>query len=438
MERDRTWWRLAGAAALLLLPVVAFYAVLVRWWTRIPLIDDYTALLRFGLEWRSLPAAAGRAVLLLRAQDSDYKLWLDHVCVAADMLLTGRLHLGVWVWVGNLLPMVLLWLLWRHTATGERRMWRRMMVFAPVPFLLLQLNYAETVNWAMAGLQNMGVITLSLLAIDLLLREKRGADVLACAAAVGALAASANGFLLLPVGAWMLLRRRAWVMAGVWCGLLVGLAFVYQAGFVLSPKRAVGPVALVRFLLSFAGGGVEAMRHQPVANASVVLGALLLGVLSVFFARRVDRGTPFAFWACVWVLLTAVLVTAGRAGLGSQGALAGRYKIYCDLLLVFAYLFAVGLARESPRARVGYGLVLATAVGMCAASDVAGCRLLGERHHELVAGAEQYRESDGALPPLRYPEEPGMGMSGTERAARDTLTQAEREGVYRLPVSPAR
>ncbi len=424
--------RLGLAWALAAAPVLAFYAVLFRWRSSIPVADDYTALLGFGLRWQGLHSAGGRALLLLRVQDGDYKLWLDHLCVMADLLVSGRVHIGLWVWAGNLLLLVIAWLLWRHTLRSERVLWRRVLGFAPVTLLLFQLNFAETVDWAMAGLQNLGVIACALLAIHLWLGQSRAAAACGCAVACVAVAASANGFLLLPIGAWLLWRRRAFALLASWCVLFAGMAAGYHDGLHLAPKHAVSAGQFLQFVLAFAGGGIENMHHLPLAGASLVLGSFLLLLLVILLRRSAMRASPFAFWGCVWVLLTAVLVAAGRAGFGPEIALAGRYKIYCDLLLVFAYLLALGDGVAPPRLWLRSAVVLGAA-GMCVASGVAGERFLHARHDELLAGAERFRRSGGAVAPLRFPEEPHAQTSDMETMTRLILLASEQTGMYALP-----
>lgn len=403
-----------------------------------PLADDYTAILNFALHWRAQPTLGARLLYLLAAQDGDYKLLFDHAVVAIDLGLSGRLHLGVYVLVGDLLLLVVAWVLWVHTAPAEFALSRRLLLFAPVSFLLFQLNYAETLNWAMGGLQNLSVIAFAFLAIHLLLRADSRRQVAACAAALVACGANANGFLLLPIGAYLLVRGRAWTTLVLWCSVFTAMAAAYLYRFTAFPKHLVSLGSLLHFALSFVGGGVENMRGRPMAGASVVLGLAMLLYLAFALSRGIRRDTAFAFYASLWILLTAALVTLGRSGFGAEIALSGRYKIYSDLLLVFAYLFAIAQrshasAGRQPMRRLSFA-VLFTAIAMCAASDVAGMRLLQQRREQQRQHIAVYLKSGGAAPPM---QDTAISLhtapSGIELAARDTLNATRAEGIYALP-----
>lgn len=419
-------------------PILVFYGVLLRWATTIPLVDDYMALLRFALVWRSLPTLSQRLSLQAAAQDGDYKLLLDHAVVALDLSVTGRLHLGFYLLLGNSFLLLILWLLWKHTIPQERVLWRRVLLFSPVCFLLFQLNYADTLNWSMGGMQNLSVIAFACLAIHLLLQAKRASVMLSSVAMMLACCGSANGFLLFPIGGYLLVRRRAWAMVVCWCGAFLLALGAYLYRFQVLPKKQIGSLGLLHFALSFAGGGVESMSGKPVAGASVVLGALLLLFFAFAFWRRADCSAPYISLMCVWVLLTAALVTVGRAGFGINIALSGRYKIYSDLLLIFAYLFAISLwRRDAPlrgNTRVAFAVALFASVAMCISSDLVGGRLLEQRRERLQQGIALYLRSGETVPPMQETAAPPhTGYTEIEIATRDILKAALAQGIYYLP-----
>lgn len=431
-HQGRLWLAILLAAS----PALFFYGALLHWSTTIPLADDYTALLRFALVWRT---SSSQFLAFIAAQDGDYKLLLDHAMVVLDLSATHNLHLGLYLLFGNLFPLLVGWTLWKHTASSEAILWRRVLIFAPVTFLLFQLNYAETLNWAMGGMQNLSVISFAFLAIHLLLRRKPVCDLAASIAAMVACCGSANGFVLFPIGAYLLLSRRAWLSLTGWTAAFITIAAAYLYRISIYPKRRTSPAELLHFALSFLGGGVETMRGKPIAGASVLLGTLLLLFLAFAFSKRIDRDAPFAFYSCLWVLLTVCLVTLGRSGFGIQIALSGRYKIYSDLLLVFAYLFV--LALRNRRAGTWHGIkgivavAMLAAIAMCLGSDLAGARLLQERREKLREGVAVYLRSGGTIPPMQDTSvPPHTAYTPIEIAARDLLNAARSSGIYQLPL----
>jgi hypothetical protein len=163
-------------------------------------------------------------------------------------------------------------------------------LFLPASLIFFGLAYWETVNWAMAGLQNLPVIFFSLLSIYLLAggdgfvdsaevdqeaRDLHPTDEdpfrgdppdlghpqnwgWACAAGALAAFSSANGFLVAVVGLWILLRRRAyWACVGWGASFVIPLA-AYLYHYVPVPRETSGLYYVARPVEFFAFLGMAA------------------------------------------------------------------------------------------------------------------------------------------------------------------------------------
>jgi hypothetical protein len=221
------WNRLWLLITVVLPPVVAF-GILYRQRISVPYHDDYAVILAFANDYRQLHGFTSKALDVATTQSNDYKLGFVHFVIALDLELTGRLNFGFLTTLWNFLLLAIAYLLWRRVYRGDgKAINQQLLEFVPVSLLFFALTYWESQNWAMAGLQNLSVIMFSLLAIYFL--NPKGTKslpfwilLLASGSAVLAAFSSANGFLLAPVGLFLLLRRKAVVGAAVWC-----------AGFVL-------------------------------------------------------------------------------------------------------------------------------------------------------------------------------------------------------------
>ena len=440
------WRRWAGLWAAMLLPVVALYAVLLRAFRAVPMFDDYPALLGFGLTLRGL-SGGERWLWIAASQHGEYKLIFEHAIAAALLLSTGRVPFGVLIWLGNGLALGVGWALWRMFFAGQVgaaiQVETRALLFLPVVYLLFQLNYAENFDWAMCGLQTFPVVLFSLLALGLLFRPEAvwwaaGCACLACLA-------SGNGFVLLPIGLWVHLRRAlaggvgASRAAGVWVGsfLLAGVAYGYHyrpvTGTLYVSQAGMGAKAL--FFLSFAGAAAETESRWPVRGGAVVLGVVVVLTFAHACWRRAYRTQPAIFCMAIWVLVTAALVAQRRIGGGFALSLTLRYKIYSDLLLIFCYGYAAERVRESRwaprRQRALYAAAFVAVVGMAVTADVAGARYLMRRQRGVEAGLDGY-----AVDPSRSPEvsiSGGAVPAAYAESSRRLLTEAVRAGIYRLP-----
>ena len=203
-----------------LLPAISAFGILYWRSLSVPYMDDYDAILRFAVRYSQLPTLKTKVLEIATEQHNEYKLGFEHSIVAAELELSHHLNFTFLTVLGDLFLLPLAYLLWRTYQQDERALDRRLLAFLPISLLFFALTYWENLNWAMTGLQNTPVILFTFLAIYLIAPAKRPAHgrlLLGCLAAALAAFTSANGFLVGPVGLWMLLARRAYGGSGVWC-----------------------------------------------------------------------------------------------------------------------------------------------------------------------------------------------------------------------------
>lgn len=436
-------------AMLCLLPVVAFYAMLWHAARPVPMFDDYHAILAFVLRLRALPGGGAKLLYVFAAQHDEYKLITEHALVATDWAMTGRVHFGMLTLVGNLLVLGFGWLLWKSTGMAETTVAQRLLLFAPVCFLLFQLNYVENLDWAMCCLQTMPVLFFTLASLHFLFRQASSADwrmcLLACVCALLASLSSANGFLLAPIGLAVYTWRRAWGRAATWT-LTMAFAlgvylYRYQSTVAPPTETHTGPLSKLLFFLSFAGAAAENMHHFPVRNGSVALGILLVASLAYAGYTRDVSAEPVLFCLALWCLLSAAAVTQRRIIYGTNLSLTDRYKIYSDLLLIVVYRFWLSRMRlrqsPTPRTRWLYVSVLITAMLFCGVSDVFGYRYLERRQFRVAQGLDAYaKDSARTAPEISITGEPFAGPE--PEFTRETLNDSIRAGIYTLPPAAGR
>ncbi len=427
----------------LLLPVAAVYAILYRESSSIPIIDDFDDLLDFALQLHHAPTLGRKLSFVLFTQTGDYKLIFEHALVALQLLLLHRISFLMLLWVGNLLLLAALLVLWLNTFPETSHKWERVALFLPVPYLLFQLNFAETLDWALGSLQNIGVVAFGLIALHLLQGSRRTYFLLACCFAVLAASASSNGFALVFAGALILWKRAHLRRLACWVLTFLAFLMVYCVGYhfpQLSPGGASWAGKAV-FLLSFLGAAAENMHGHPIHHASVVLGSiLLLGVAFAIRGRRLRPAELFGVASLLWILITAAMVANVRISLGMQLALSGRYKIYSDLLLIFTYLLIAGRLRDEDHPQRLHRLqttALVLSVLLSVSSDVLGQRLLHKRRIGIEAAMRAYQAAPDSASPEYLPSTvPSAWESAEMDHQRLQMTQAAAEKLYVMPRRP--
>lgn len=365
-----------------------------------------------------------------------------------QLLLVAQLHLlhhinfSFLILVGNLLLLPILLVLWKVYFREEKGLRRRLILFLPIPWIFFAMNYAETVDFAISGLQVLGVILLSVLALELLGRsmEEEGWSHFVPAMLVAGLACLtyANGFLLAPVGLLVLVLRRRYRRAVIWCAAFVVPLVPFLYRYHSTSHFAVKDLPWTPlFFLSFLGSAVFFLPLCLAVGAGIVI------VYGLAVRNRYDRENPAAFMIATWILVNGAVVTFARVGIGLWSSHSSRYRIYSDLLLIFCYGYvAPRVARRAmtrERTRRLYRFTLTAAVLFCVMADVYGCMFFKRRREELMIGMTQYKANPAVNSPMYFvlPGNESANAAG-EEAARVILNRAIAAGVYVPEGSPGR
>lgn len=436
----------AALLGLMALPVVVFYALLFRLALNLPLYDDYEAGLNFATQLVNRPAGTARWLYLAQAQQNEYKIYLGHAFVWLELNLLGHLDFRVLSFAGDLFVLLLLYVLWKLFLPNEPDRTRRLTLFLPVPFLIAQLSYWETLNWPLPGLQNIPILGFSLGAIYLLGRHTNRAWWAAAAAMVLAISASGNGFLLLPIGLLMLLLARRWVGLAGWLATGAATIWAYSYHYRTMTQKAGHASILTALLhpkLLFVMAFMGAAGDYPIRAGAYAAGLAIVCFLLWMVVRGYPRRNPVVCYCALFCLLTAV----GVAGIRSDGAslvssTASRYKMYSDLLLVFCWYAAVEEFLLHPKRSLhrsqAYRLAVTFAIVFWLGNTVRGARTLKMRDRWITHGIALYEHPElpavGAEGPV-YVEPPNdePGWVIFELHARQVLDQARTSGVYQPP-----
>jgi hypothetical protein len=429
---------------LVVLPAIFFYAILIRNAQNVPFYDDYFALLDFLNHFTQLHTISAKASYLLASQHNEYKLFFLHAITWLQFDISGHLDLRLLSIIGNGFILLLAILLWKMFLPNHTNIASRLAFFVPVSWLLFQLQYCQTVNWAMAGLQNLPVLLFSLGSIYLLVRGTQPAYYGALFSFILAVASSGNGFLLIPVGLLILILNRYRARAAGWllasAGCIAAYAYHYNVmssqtsahRSVFSTLLSLRPAYVITFIGSAAG--------IPFTAGSFFLGS----ALCLFFAWMAFRGyvrrNPLVSYCVLLLLLTAVGVAGIRSDLGLVQSVSSRYTIYSALLLIFAWFAIVEEFVERSRVSllhngVYLGAVAATVL-FALFMDAVGTLVIQNRSSELIKEIVEFKHPQSleelSAMDIPWPEKDAIHLA-FNRQARDILNESIRLGVYQPP-----
>jgi hypothetical protein len=301
-------------------------------------------------------------------------------------------------------------------------------LLVPVAFLVFSPRQSANMLWGyqitFAFAQTFGVLALYLLHASARPEARKLAFPAALAGATVAALSAVQGLLVWPAGLLQLLlvpveRRRKKLLVSIWTAAGLGV----WVGYFFSHERAAGssafgavprPLATAAHYLTLLGNALLSREGLVLLAGAGLFGLVLVAVLLIL--RNGALG-EHSFWLSLlaYALLASASITAGRAGLGLESALASRYTVFSLLAVVAVYAMLVKLWRGgAPR------LAAVSLVGLCAALAVSAA--------------------------VSYSHAPGMGAAERDERARaarvlstyETRTEEELEVLHRHPESARR
>jgi hypothetical protein len=373
----------------LAVPVLLFVLIAIRTSVNIPYEDDYDAIGEFLEHYISLHGAGARLWWVLTAQHVQYKDMVMQAVIAFQYQCTHRLNYRALQYWGDLSQLATVVVLWLIFARSGRPLAQRAWLFSIPCYLVLSLRYAETINWAMSGLQNIAVILFAVLTVLLATSTRRGSFIGCLISLALTIASSANGFLIGPLVLFLFLYARRFRDAtwSVAVTLAMGALYAYHYTFINAGHPVpfwFGVKSLIAFPFVFLGAAADSVSHACIVGVLLVVGFIFLTW------RGWLRVCPASFGAALFCILTACLVASGRFRFGAgDAAKAGHYVMYSVLLASLEYIAVVRLF--APRSlhsgspwHVGLVATGFAAFLFCLVSDLHGYRMLRIRQKSLI------------------------------------------------------
>jgi hypothetical protein len=443
-DQRGSYFGLCAAAVCVALPVIFFYSILFHLALNIPYWDDYDAVLGFTNQLIRIDGVVVRGSFFLASQHNEYKLFFEHGIIWLQFGLLGHIDFRLLTAIGNGFVLLLGIFFWKIFLPEDKNLSHRLALFVPVPWLLFQLQYNETLNWAMAGLQNLPILVFSFVSIYLLLQRSWRALCCALTCYVLAIASSGNGFLLFPVALLVLLLGRRYLHLLCWIAvtaICIG-AYAYHYNPTSSGVAAHRGIfsSLLHLRPAYAISFMGSALGIPFPAASFVLGIALSGFFAWTAYRGYVRRNPLVSCCVLFLLLTAIGVAGIRSDLGIAQSLSSRYTIYSALLLIFTWIVIVEEFLQYSRVSLLNNntylgaVVFAVLFSLCA--DGIGFVQMRERIQDLVPGMTAFEHpgsADDTSGPLSAQAE--ARLPGYNVHARGILQESVRLGVYRPPVN---
>jgi hypothetical protein len=430
---------------LLVVPPLLFYYLLFRSLSIFPFFDDYNSVLEFLLRWKQ-ESGLQHITEILTFQHNEYRLMFESAIFGTQYEMLGHTNLEALSALGNLfvLPLfAVLCLIWKKGTLPKNV---GLISLVPVSWLLFQLQYAETLNWAMASLSNIPALLFALLCLYLAAEERSSWMFPASLISMGlSCACSGNGLLLIPVGGIMLVQRVQYKRLWTWLltGAVICSVYFFKYNFASSRTHSDHSVlsSIKHFSLPYASAflGAAAAERRPLP--AVVLGIALMMVFVLATRAKIYIRNPALYYSALFLIVAAVAVSGLRSDGGLATSLASRYRINSALMLIFMYLYLAEKLEQVSFNRAGPKVLLSLCGIMLVAftfiSDRVGYKSLLTRRAKLDEAMVRWEGNGLGLNELPHPAS-SMPQLGKDESyyfepEEPILTEAIKAGIYPKP-----
>jgi hypothetical protein len=340
-------------------PVVIYFAFINKYALNIPHWDDYDAVLDFLNNYKT--AGLSDKVKLLFSQHNEHRIFSSRLAYVMHKGLFGNINFKNVIYFNFGILVALYWLLVRNIRQLLPIHWP--LVAFVFSICLFDINNYENADFAMAGMQNYGIILFFILSMTLYASSSNIALVGAVLFQMVAVFSSGNGgvasalillFTILHGG------RKQIIIAAIIFLLITPLYYIDyhkpQAGFF-----TLDPTKFIPFFLHAFG----AHFGEYVGPLFAILMLAITGIVAPF--SRSDGGFLFGFRRETAMLTCLVLFVLGsmgimaifRGNLPIQAAYSSRYFIYSHLMVALLFFFYMYKFKEHRLTNnVSVGLVL--------------------------------------------------------------------------------
>lgn len=433
----------------ILLPPFTFYLFLTRSLIGLPVTDDYHSPLAFLLRWKK-ESGIQHLVQIVTFQHTDYRLMFENAVIGIQYSLLGHTNLKALTILGDslIIPLfVLLYLMWRECARPREY---TLLAFAPVSWILFQLQYASALDCVTVPLQIIPVILFALLTCYLAPKAGIAFFLGTLFSLLLCIASSGNGLFMIPIGMLIYLQRKEYRKLAAWCFLSAVACLIYFHGYDFTIEASHTHVNnMMLSLLEHISLGYGATFLGSIAAVTNPLPAILFAILltAVFILATHDRffsRNPALYYSSLFFFVTGLAVSGIRSNFGLVTALGSRYRINSTVLVVLLYLYLAdrfyGIRIQPILLRTGTFLLSALLISFNFFSDRAGEKLIMSMQQKVETAILRWQRHEprppvGAGSPDDFAAQ--NGEKGFYEPDEFILSESIRDGIYQLPILPS-
>lgn len=326
---------------LMLVPVLFYIWVILRFTVDMPWWDDYDSILNWMNRFIQHHNNIRYILSMLLEQHNEHRILFDRILELLDYYLFGSINFLYLSFIGYLgLFGTLAFTLW----LGLKKK-LNIIELLPIPFLMLTLAQYELVSFAMASIQQywqllFSLVSICLISLSNMITVKR--FLLSFLFAIAASFTGAGGLIVFPVVLVYLILIRdtkriiAWLIGSILVFIFYFIVLKYQLLDSESHKDVLAhPFQYITYVFCFLGSITGNKSTALILGIFMIFINLVLGL--IIYKKNKNLVLPVIVF---FIFATACAAGLSRLSMGINEALSSRYTIYSATLLSITYVLA--------------------------------------------------------------------------------------------------
>lgn len=426
--------------------IVVYFGILSKFVVNIPIADDYMAILRFLADFIESTTIIDKLKLLF-AQHAEHRILFTRLNVLVNYWVLGKIDFRFLILIGNSCLIMILFLLSRLINCTKDLKWFWMLV---ISLLLFSFQSQQNSFWAMASLGNFGVICFVLVSFYFIKNSYVFGFrfIFGIIMSVLTVFTSGNGLLILPllilISATKPKILKLILIASISLILLFYFRDYHQIEYSqFNSDRLFHPFEILGYFFAFSGAVFAVVPSSSIGTLSagllniigygfpIIAGMVLFGYFLWLIRIRYYRNNPVIFMMISFILLTALVVSLSRSGIG--GAFQSRYKINSLILLILSLISLAELIPVKLQKKI-QAIIVICSVLFYGFSVWFNLNRYLKMRDTYISGAESYYKTpDSTSLYLIYYPEGSIRTSNAQQAAQTILKRCESMSIYTIP-----
>ena len=315
-----------------LFALVIYALTVFRYSYNMPVGDDYDAILAYLNQF--VVSSPAEKIHLFFTQHNEHRILLTHLISISELAIFGKINFIHLIWFGTVGWFLSIAAFWYFSQKEGITPFE----FAPSAIVLLTFSHHEMMTWAMTSIQQYYQVCFGIMAIGFMVNKRVFPSSVFYAAAIFT---SGGGMSLVPLVNLYYLSQRNWRELSISLAITTLVLVIY---FVLLPyssppsskilETVLNPSLLIGYFVGFIGALGNIYEY---GYASLLCCGLILLVLFGCKAKEGQKQSPFFFWICIYILITALLTALNRSDQGIYTSGDSRYSEYSLLFSASVY-----------------------------------------------------------------------------------------------------